>query len=139
MQWNIWLTSKMWLKTWPAPLPPKKVEKAISTVHRQSLVPILLLQQKSILSVYIIGVMPIITPIQIYVPANSNANLFLFSNKNVNFSMLVRIKPLNYTFFFYNTLLRLLDYLKICQLFYLFKIFLNFLNFVLEYIWFIMC
>ena len=73
--------------------------------------------------------MPIITPIQIYVPANSNANLFLFSNKNVNFSMLVRIKPLKYTFFFYNTLLRLLDYLKICQLFYLFKIFLNFFKF----------
>lgn len=104
------------------PSPPKKVEKAISTVHRQ----ILVLPQNSILSVSIIGVMPVITPTQIHVPANPNANLFLFSNKNVNFGMLVRIKPLKYTFFFYNTLLRLLDYLKICQLFYLFKIFLNF-------------
>ena len=47
----------------------------------------------------------------------------LFSNKNVNLSMLVRIKPLKYTFFFYNTLLRLLDYLKVCQLFYILKIF----------------
>lgn len=76
--------------------------------------------------------MPVVSPTQIYVPANSKVNLFLFSNKNVNLSVLVRIKPLKYTFFFYNTLLRLLDYLKVCQLFYIIKICLNFLNFILE-------
>ena len=49
--------------------------------------PILVLQQNSLLYFYIIGIMPVVSPTQIYVPANSKVNLFLFSNKNVNLSV----------------------------------------------------